>query len=56
MNVCEKTRGWPSTDLEFGGGFLPCKTLPETVTSREGGCVPVHWYDEKGLSRMWRML
>ena len=47
--VCEKTLGWPSTFFDFvvlfGGTFwfagLPWVTVPETVTRRFGGWLPV---------------
>lgn len=46
MKVCEKTLGCPSTVFAgvLGGfplGPRPCVTLPETITSNEGGEVPV---------------
>ena len=46
MNVCENTRGCPSTVLcgvfaGFAVGPLPWTTVPETVTSRFGGVLPV---------------
>lgn len=44
MKICVKTRGWLSSDLMAGattlGDRLPWITVPETVTSREGGVVP----------------
>ena len=46
MNVCENTRGWPSTAFRgvFAGfpvGPWPWRTVPETVMSRLGGWLPV---------------
>lgn len=42
MNVWENTLDWPSTDLAgvaagLPAGPRPCNTLPETVTSKDGG-------------------
>lgn len=47
MNVCANTRGWPSTDLlgvdaGFPAGPFPCITVPDTVTSSEGGWLPMN--------------
>ncbi len=46
MNVCENTRGWPSTAWRgvlagLAEGPLPWVTMPDTVTSKFGGWLPV---------------